>query len=97
MRQWILFAATAALLSASAGHASACACCGTWKVTGVAADDQLNIRRGPGVRFATVGAIPSGSACVLKTRRCSGSWCRVRFADQRGWAHTKYLRYYRGP
>ena len=71
----------------------ACACCGTWKVTNVADNDHLNIRSGPGVRFRVVGAIPPHSACVIKTGQCRGNWCRVAYAEFKGWVSTRYLRW----
>lgn len=80
-------------MTVASGIAAACACCGTYQVTGVAADDVLNIRSGPGTQYSTVGAIPSGSGCVLKTRRCVRRWCKVEYAGVKGWAHTGFLRY----
>jgi len=71
--------------------AQACACCGTWKVKNVAANDQLNIRSGPGVRYRVVGGVPSGSACVIKTGQCQGNWCKINFAQYDGWVNTRYL------
>lgn len=73
--------------------ASACACCGTWQVTNVASYDVLNMRAGPNVSYSKVGAIPSGTACVIKTGGCVGNWCRVSYAEMTGWVNTKYLRY----
>ena len=87
-------ALSAGLIASSAG-VLACACCGTYKVVGVAAHDVLNIRSGPSASYRKVGAIPSGSGCVLKTRICKRRWCKVEFAGVRGWAHTGYLRYFK--
>lgn len=71
----------------------ACACCGTWKVVNVAENDVLNIRSGPGVRFRKIGAIPSGSGCVIKIRQCKRNWCRINYISQKGWVSSRYLRY----
>ena len=82
-----------AFMTAASSMAAACACCGTYHVTGVAAWDALNIRSGPSVRYSKIGAIPSGSGCVRKTRVCWRRWCKVEYAGVTGWAHTGYLRY----
>ena len=71
----------------------ACACCGTWKVTNVASFDSLNIRSGPGIGFGVTGAIPSESACVIKSDQCQGGWCKISYAEFNGWVNTKYLRW----
>ncbi|MGI9406269.1 MAG: SH3 domain-containing protein [Hyphomicrobiaceae bacterium] len=75
----------------SASHA--CACCGTWKVTGVSETDNLNIRSGPGTRYRIVGGIPANSACVIKTGKCYRRWCKISYAQSKGWVHTGYLRW----
>lgn len=80
-------------LTINAGPVVACACCGTWKVTGVAQDDVLNIRAGPGPHYEKVGEIPSGSGCVIKSDECTMNWCRVTYAEQKGWVSTRYLSY----
>ena len=82
-----------AALMVTAGAAFACACCGTYQVTGVAQHDALNMRAGPSVRYSKVGSIPAGSGCVLKSRNCRRSWCQVSFAGINGWVNTRYLRY----
>ncbi|MBU2581592.1 MAG: SH3 domain-containing protein [Alphaproteobacteria bacterium] len=95
MKQQIaLFAILAAgALSSAPTPAAACACCGTWQVTNVAAEDVLNMRAGPSASYAKVGEIPSGTACVIKTGGCVANWCRVSYADMTGWVNVKYLRY----
>ena len=84
-------------LYASATPAWACACCGTFQVVKVAPDDVLNIRTGPGIRYRIKGGIPSGSACVIKTGRCKGRWCKIIYGQTRGWVHAGYLRYMASP
>ncbi len=94
-----LFAAAvlAAVLTAQSTGAQACACCGTYQVVGVAADDALNIRSGPGAAYPRIGSIPSGSACVIRQGACSRSWCKVSYAETKGWVNTRYLRYMARP
>ncbi|WP_153770679.1 hypothetical protein [Labrenzia sp. CE80] len=64
---------------------------GTLHCVNVAADDVLNVRDGPGSRFATVGALASGNCHVAVSNACEGKWCKVRSGDVSGWAHTGYL------
>lgn len=89
----ILAILVAGAMASATTPAFACACCGTWQVTDVAADDVLNMRAGPNASYAKVGEIPSGSACVIKTGGCVVNWCRVSYADMSGWVNVKYLRY----
>lgn len=81
------------MLIASAAPSLACACCGTWKVVRVADYDVLNIRSGPGAYYDKVGAIPSGSGCVIKTGPCRNNWCPITYAQQSGWVSNAYLGY----
>jgi len=57
----------------------------------VAAEDVLNVREGPGSRFATVGALAHDNCNVAVSNTCEGQWCKVRSGDLSGWAHTGYL------
>lgn len=86
-------AAALTLFITASSPALACACCGTWQVYNVASDDVLNIRSGPSVHYGKVGYIPAGSACVIRTGPCQGSWCRISYASTTGWVNAKYLRY----
>ncbi len=81
------------LLALGSSPSMACACCGTWKVSRVAAGDVLNIRSGPGPHYNIVGQIPSGSGCVVKTGKCIVNWCAISYADQKGWVSNRYLSY----
>ncbi len=81
------------LLTTTTTPSFACACCGTWKVVRVAENDVLNIRTGPSVRYRKIGAIPSGSGCVIKSNKCRRNWCRISYADQTGWVNVRYLSY----
>ena len=77
--------------------AMACACCGTYKVVHVASWDVLNIRSGPSVYYRKIGAIPPGSACVIKSGRKHGKWHQVSYAQTTGWVHSRYLRFMSHP
>lgn len=93
MRKWILAAVVPAVMLIETTAASACACCGTWQVNGVAAGDSLNIRSGPGVHYSRVGKIPAGSACVIRDGECKRQWCRISYAEATGWVNSRYLRF----
>lgn len=94
-----LFAALVLAVASMAGSspASACACCGTYQVVGVAPDDVLNIRSGPGSKYRKIGEIPPNSGCVIKTGKCRSKWCEVDYAEMHGWVHTRYLRFMATP
>lgn len=96
MSKYILVAVFSCFtLFASTAPSFACACCGTWKVVNVAQNDVLNIRSGPAAYFSKVGAIPSGSACVIKTSKCKRNWCKISYAGSKGWVSNRYLRYFK--
>ncbi len=61
-------------------------------VSGVASWDVLNMRSGPSARYRIVGAIPA-NACGVRIywSRCSGNWCKVRYAGRRGWVNMRYI------
>ena len=67
-----------------------------WQVTGVASNDTLNIRSGPGTVNRVVARAPNGA--VLRNLGCqdSGSnrWCKVETPDGsiRGWVKGQFLR-----
>lgn len=66
-----------------------------WKVHGVASDDTLNIRTGPGTGNRIVARAPNGA--VFRNLGCRGEgssrWCHVETPDGRidGWASGRYL------
>jgi SH3-like domain-containing protein len=60
-------------------------------VVDVASWDTLRVRRGPGVDYPTVGAIPPRACGVVEAGSCQGRWCRVAWRGQRGWVNTRYL------
>lgn len=67
-----------------------------WRVFGVAADDQLNIRTGPGAANGLVATAPNGA--ILRNLGCKGSgnsrWCRIETPNGkvRGWVSGRFLR-----
>jgi len=54
---------------------------------------DVNMRTGPGIRFARVTVIPAGS--LVNIRQCLPDryWCRVYWRGFRGWVSRRYLRY----
>ena len=74
-----------------ADDALACACCGTYKVVGVADWDVLNVRTGPGVRFHIKDTLNPGEGCIIQTGERRGNWVRVEARGDSGWVHRRYL------
>jgi uncharacterized protein YraI len=64
-----------------------------YRVIGVAADDVLNVRQGPGARFPLVGTLPPDGRGVrlASTVECVGVWCQANFSNVSGWVNTLYL------
>ena len=66
-----------------------------WQVTGVASDDHLNMRSGPGTSNRVVAIAPNGA--VLRNLGCRGEggsrWCNVETLDGQisGWVSGRYL------
>ena len=67
-----------------------------WAVTGVGADDALNVRQGPSVNDRVIARVANGT--VLRNGGCVGEgrarWCKVSAADDSftGWASGRFLR-----
>lgn len=67
-----------------------------WAVTGVSANDALNVRQGPSVNDRVVARV--GNGAVLRNGGCVGEgrsrWCKVSAADGsfNGWASGRFLR-----
>ncbi|KEP68852.1 peptide-binding protein [Thioclava dalianensis] len=67
-----------------------------WQVTGVAANDHLNIRSGPGTANQIVAIAPNGA--VFRNLGCRGAgsarWCHVETPDghSSGWVSGRFLR-----
>ena len=82
----LVFGAALYLLAAPLVVTNAIAAC----VTGVASNDVLNIRSGPGANYAIVGFIRPGE-CGIVTGQRSGNWIWVDYGPG-GYVHTRYLR-----
>lgn len=67
-----------------------------WDVTGVSADDRLNVRTGPGVRNAVVATLAPDSVELESTRRIArvdgALWREIVVpGDGTGWVNARYL------
>jgi uncharacterized protein YraI len=78
MRTKFLALAACAALMAGTGIASA-----------ATVTNDLNLRAGPGTNYPVVDTMPAGAH--VNIRNCAGSWCRVSFRGERGWASASYL------
>jgi uncharacterized membrane protein len=64
-----------------------------YQVTGVAGDDQLNIRAAPDAGAAIIGALAHDRTAVEVIRfSASGRWAMVNHAETAGWVAARYLR-----
>ena len=66
------------------------------QVTGVPANDVLNVRAGPGTQHGVVGALANGdSVRRLECRPVGGSrWCEIEMLSEmreRGWVNARYI------
>lgn len=66
------------------------------RVSGIAANDVLNVRGGPGTNYGVVGALANGA--IVRNLRCemqgSARWCEVEMMTdmrERGWVNARYL------
>lgn len=61
-------------------------------VAGVAADDVLNVRAGPGTGFEAVGSLaPSETGIEAVEASEDGRWLRVNSGEGSGWVSARYL------
>ncbi|GLT08368.1 SH3 domain-containing protein [Sulfitobacter porphyrae] len=66
-----------------------------WRVTGVASDDHLNIRTGPGTSNRVIALAPNGA--VFRNLGCrgegNGRWCHIETPDgsTSGWVAGRFL------
>jgi uncharacterized protein YraI len=70
----------AGILIASAGAAVAAP---------AAVTSDLNVRSGPGTKYAVVGSVPAGA--TVNVLSCNGGWCRVAFGSRQGFVNNSYL------
>lgn len=62
------------------------------RVTGVAADDVLNVRAGPGVAHGIVGSLsPDTVVEVTATGGQGGRWGRINLGEGPGWVALRFL------
>lgn len=62
-----------------------------YKVTGVSANDVLNIRASPDANSAIVNTIPPDGRGVKITGDCSENWCPVDYRHALGWVNCRFL------
>lgn len=55
----------------------------------VAVTDDLNVRGGPGVRYASLLKLKRGDA--VKVLKFEGDWAMISIDNQRGWVHGSFL------
>jgi uncharacterized protein YraI len=53
------------------------------------ATTDLNLRAGPGTGSSVIGVIPDGARVAILD--CTGSWCRVNYNGEMGYASAAYL------
>ncbi len=98
MRKVIFTMLTTMVLAAAFGTAPAKAePRGYYEVSGVAADDMLKMRTGPGTGYRVIVGLPNGTALwVFGCERSGGtSWCKVALKQARGlkgYVSSAYLR-----
>ena len=61
-------------------------------VTGVAANDKLNIRERPDAAARVIGTLPADAKGVEVVAERSG-WAQVNTAERAGWVNARYLAY----
>jgi len=66
------------------------------RVTGIAGNDVLNVRGGPGTNNGVVGALANGTQVRMLGCRMQGSarWCEIEMMTdmrERGWVNARYL------
>lgn len=66
----------------------------SWSVRGVAADDVLNVRGGPGADQMKVGELPpytTGVRVIERREVGRATWSRIEHGATRGWVNSQYL------
>lgn len=66
------------------------------EVTGVASNDLLNVRSGPGTNYRVIGALANRDRVHVLNCQMSGSsrWCQIEMMTdmrERGWVNARYL------
>ena len=98
IKSGLLATAIVTISALSATSAQACACCETYSVHKVAYWDVLNVRSGPGVWFNKIGALKPKEGCIGLSGERKGKWVYVyaNESGQKGWVHSRYLKYRHG-
>lgn len=60
-------------------------------VVNVRADDELNVRAGPGVGYRIVSQKLYGQCGVMVTGTCSATWCPVEDGHVAGWVNRRFI------
>ncbi len=63
---------------------------GGWSVKGIATDDTLFVRAGPGTSHAEIGELAYNATGITVTN-CANKWCEVQYGCMAGFAALKYL------
>ena len=63
---------------------------GDWSVTGIASDDTLFVRMGPGTTYPEKGELAYNAAGITNFG-CDGKWCQIEYGCISGYASAKYL------
>ncbi len=51
--------------------------------------DNVNVRSGPGTSYSSLGKLAKGT--VVRVRRISDGWAKIKFGTQIGYVYAKYL------
>ena len=60
-------------------------------VVGVAPDDPLNLRAGPGTGHPVMTRLPYGRCGLTVTASCRGTWRPIEDGHHVGWIHRRYI------
>ncbi|KXF76749.1 ligand-binding protein SH3 [Paramesorhizobium deserti] len=52
---------------------------------------DLNVRSGPGTRYAAIGTLPNGARVDVRGCTAGYGWCHVYYGGLSGWASSRYL------
>jgi uncharacterized protein YraI len=68
---------------------------GNYRVIGVASNDVLNVRNGPGASYSIIGIIPWNGTGIqkLSCKKVSprSIWCLVKYKNITGWVNEKFI------
>jgi SH3-like domain-containing protein len=60
-------------------------------VVNVRANDPLNLRTGPGVKYRVLTRLRYGQCGVMVRDECRDNWCPVEEGHYAGWVHAHYI------